>query len=163
MTACFAFHSGKAVVQIATIEIAIIISLDLPRATETFYFLNTLKSLSRTGFSIFARASNSPASSHIPLQAGHSSIFMPLKSISIRSIPHFGHFIKCSSLSFSLSSFDACFFFRSSICFFISCSIRTKYSSSCSVGFTGIETPHLRIRSPFLREGEKVQSMYSSR
>jgi hypothetical protein len=41
-------------------------------AIGAFYFLNTLKSLSRTGFSIFARASNSPASSHIPLQDEHS-------------------------------------------------------------------------------------------
>ena len=128
--------------------------------TWTLYFLNTLKSLSRTGLSIFTNASNSRASSHNPLHSVHSSIFRPLKSISIRSIPHFGHFIKCSCLNLSLSSLDVCCLFCSLIFFFISCSIRAKYSSSWSVGFIGIETSYLQSSS-FLPSKEKSTSTLS--
>src|SRR5437762_9832347 len=57
----------------------------------------------RSGWS---KWSSSPASIHVPPQEGQVSTLTPCRSTVCRSLPHLGHFIQCSCLSFSRSTVE---------------------------------------------------------
>jgi len=78
---------------------------------------------------------NSPASSHTPLQLGHTSISTESHVSVASSWPHFGQCIQCSSFNRAFSAFDcaccSCSSFASRVC--NSCT--QMYSSSVFVCF----------------------------